>query len=491
MLMARGNGFLILLVTVLFLIGGCASGPLGKKIPVSEKNPVEQLTNLEKDIEAARRNNLNVMAPTRFAKVESFYDKAREGMNKEAQLSDILIHISSARAHLQLAEESAQIARSALGSAIQARELARRAGAESLGEDYQDAEDTFLKLTRAIEDDNLRWAQKNEVKVARAFDLLELRAIKDRALHEARELIARAEKQDAEDLVPVTLSKARRRLEEADSYITQNRYQEEKIAEHSRQSLFEARRLNRVLEQSEKLKTMTPEQSALWMESFLSRAAEGLATSDRRDEDFDVQTASILGVISTWGEEHAALTARLAEKDSETEGLQAKIAELEGRSQEEQGEKERLAAERRFQSLFNEVQSFFAPGEAEVYKQGNNLIVRLKTIQFPVGKEVIMPENYALLSKVQRTIDVFGQPNLVVEGHSDSTGLEATNLELSQRRADAVRQYLVANRTLPTEKIKAIGFGSAKPLASNQTPEGRAINRRIDLVITPQAEGAK
>ncbi|WP_432823740.1 OmpA family protein [Trichloromonas sp.] len=486
MLMARGSGVLVLLVTVLFLAGGCASGPQGKKIPVSEKNPVEQLSNLEKDIEAARRNNLDVMAPTRFAKVTSFYNEAREGMNRESELSVILLKMSSARAHLQLAEESAQIANSALGSAIKARELARQAGAESLGEDYQDAEEDFLKLTRAIEDDNLRWAQKNEVKVARTYDQLELRAIKDRALNEARELIARAEKQNAQRLVPTTWTQARNRLDSADAYITQNRYQKEKIAEHSRQSLFQARRLNRVLEQSEKLKTMTPEQATLWMEGYLVRAAEGLASPDRRDEDFDVQAASILGVISTWQENHEALAAQLEEKGAEVEELQAKIAELEGRSLEDQSEKERLDAERRFQSLFNEVQSYFSPGEAEVYKQGNNLVIRLKTIQFPVGQEVIMPENYALLSKVQQAIGVFAQPDVVVEGHSDSTGLEAANLELSQRRASAVRQYLVANRTLPAEKLKAVGFGSAKPLASNQTPEGRAVNRRIDLVITPR-----
>jgi len=487
MLMARGSVVFVLLVTFLFLFGGCAAGPQGKEIPISEKNPVEQLATLEKDIQAARQNNLNVMAPTRFAKVESFYNEAREGMNRETELSVILLKMSSARAHLQLAEESAQIAGSALGSAIKARELARQAGAESLGEDYRDAEAEFLKLTRAIEDDNLRWAQKNEVKVARAYDQLELRAIKDRALNEARTLIARAEKQNAEKLGPATLAQARNRYATADAYITQNRYQQEKIAEHSRQALFEARRLNRVLEQSEKLKTMTPEQVSLWMESFLSRAAEGLASPDRRDEAFDVQTASILGVIATWQDQHESLAARLEEQTAEIEGLQAKIAELEGRSLEDQGEKERLAAERRFQSLFNEVQSFFAPGEAEVYKQGNNLVIRLKTIQFPVGQEVIMPENYALLSKVQQAIGVFAQPDVVVEGHSDSTGLEATNLELSQRRAEAVRQYLVANRTLPAEKLRAVGFGSARPLASNQTTEGRAVNRRIDLVITPQS----
>jgi OOP family OmpA-OmpF porin len=99
-----------------------------------------------------------------------------------------------------------------------------------------------------------------------------------------------------------------------------------------------------------------------------------------------------------------------------------------------------------------------------------------------------MPNNYSLLSKAQRAIRTFGEPNLVIEGHTDSTGSEEKNQHLSQRRAESVRAYLVANGTLPEEKIIAVGYGSKRPLASNKTAQGRAINRRIDVIIRPQAE---
>jgi outer membrane protein OmpA-like peptidoglycan-associated protein len=486
---ARGIGVLFLLAAAWLWLGGCASGPPLKTIPVTEKNPVEQLTHLENDIVTARSNGLDVMAPTRFAKVEKYFTAARDAMGREAELSDILLKISEARAHLQLAEESAQIATSALGSAIQARELARQAGAASLGDDYLGAERRFLKLTRAIEKDNLRWAQHNEVKVARAFDQLELRAIKEKALGEARTLLAKARRENAESLTPTTWLRARTRMEAAEDYIAQNRYQAETIAEHTRETLFEARRLNRVLEQSIKLKEMTTEEAALWMEGFLGRAAEALGAPDRRDEDFDMQAASILGLIATWQGEYETLAGHLDEQTAEIAGKQAKIAELEGRSQEEQAERDRLAAERRFQALFNEARAFFTPGEAEIYQQGNTLVIRLRSIRFPVGQAVILPDNYVLLGKVQQAIALFGRPGVTIEGHSDSTGRESANLELSQKRADAVRQYLAANRTLPADNLSAVGFGSARPLATNQTAEGRAINRRIDLILTPEATG--
>ena len=66
-----------------------------------------------------------------------------------------------------------------------------------------------------------------------------------------------------------------------------------------------------------------------------------------------------------------------------------------------------------------------------------------------------------------------------------STGSDEVNEHLSQKRAEAVREYLVANRTLPYDRIVAVGYGSTLPLAYNETVEGRAINRRIDVIVKP------
>jgi OOP family OmpA-OmpF porin len=153
---------------------------------------------------------------------------------------------------------------------------------------------------------------------------------------------------------------------------------------------------------------------------------------------------------------------------------------------EELAAKDRLVAEKQFNELYSTILSYFEPSEAEVYKQGNQLVIRLKAMQFPIGKAVVMANNYRLLSKVQRAIRTFGQSEVVIEGHTDSTGSEELNEHLSRKRAEAVREYLVANGTLTYERISAISCGSRQPLASNDTAEGRAINRRIDVLIIPQ-----
>ena len=75
--------------------------------------------------------------------------------------------------------------------------------------------------------------------------------------------------------------------------------------------------------------------------------------------------------------------------------------------------------------------------------------------------------------------------SIVVEGYTDSQGKDAMNQELSQKRAESVRTYLVS-RGIAADRITAQGFGPGKPIADNTSPEGRAINRRVEIVVKPR-----
>jgi outer membrane protein OmpA-like peptidoglycan-associated protein len=161
---------------------------------------------------------------------------------------------------------------------------------------------------------------------------------------------------------------------------------------------------------------------------------------------------------------------------------------MEGTSQSLRHDQEQLAADQRFNALFTQVQGYFTPDEAVVYKQADRLIIRLKGMRFPVGRADITPDNHALLTKVQKAIGAFGKPDVIIEGHTDTTGSVPKNEAISKRRADAVRQFLVDNYTVATDKITAVGFGSAHPVASNETAEGRSQNRRIDVIIQPRVK---
>jgi OOP family OmpA-OmpF porin len=490
MLTSKNVRFIAVFSVAIWFLSGCAASQLQiKPIPTSE-NPIEHINRLDNDIGNARKNQVNVLASTWFAEAETSLNDAKKTLDRGGELSEILEKIASGRAQLRRAEEMAQLSRTTLPDAIKARDLARSAGATNFEEDYAKVEEQFLGLTKAIENNNVRYAQRNRLKVTEAFDQLELRAIKEQTISVARELIDQAKKEKAQRIAPKLFTVAQEKLKEADAFISAHRYEKEKIHEKAGEALFQARRLLQVTSQSEQVRTMQPEQITLWVEGILHKTTSKLSAPDMRDNPFDTQVENILGSITALQEDQQFMVNKVKALSTEIEAMKKQIVSLEGQTREEQAAKERLAAEKRFNQLFGEVQHYFTPDEAEVYKQGNRLIIRLRAIQFPVGQAVIMPNNYALLSKVQRSIRTFGEPDVVIEGHTDSTGSDEVNEHLSQQRAGSVRQYFVANRTLPDEKIVAVGYGSKRPLASNATTEGRAINRRIDVIISPRSQTA-
>ncbi len=477
----KANLVSIFLPAVILMLFACAGQQLEVKPISKSENPQELINQLDNDIALAYKNQLHVLAPSWFVRANSSLNAAKKGLEEGDQLSKILDDIATGRAQLIRAEDIAKVSETTLPNAIKSRNLARDAGATTLGKEYTDAEERFLNLTRAIEDNNLNYAQRNQARVAEGFRDLELRAIKVRTIGEVRRLIQEAQDKDMQKIAPQSFSAAEKKLADADAFITQNPYQKEKMHRLATEALFMARRLHVIAEQSEKFDAMEPEQITLWAEGFHYQASESLGATDMRNQPFDKQRENILATIS-------AQRGDINFMIENTKNLQQRITSLEGKTLEEHQEKERLLADKRFNEKLSSIQHHFKPHEAEVYKKQNQVIIRLKTMRFPVGQSVIMPENYDLLSKVQRAIRTFGEPDVIIGGHTDSTGSEEINEHLSQQRADAVRQYLVANETLPYEKIIAVGYGSMRPIASNATESGRATNRRIDVIITPEAK---
>jgi len=106
----------------------------------------------------------------------------------------------------------------------------------------------------------------------------------------------------------------------------------------------------------------------------------------------------------------------------------------------------------------------------------------MQGIQFETGKAVIKKSSNATLDQIAKVF--IANPDYLVEvqGHTDNTGSDAVNLDLSQRRADAVKDYLV-KAGVPQERLKAVGYGPARPIADNSTKSGRALNRRVEFII--------
>jgi len=123
--------------------------------------------------------------------------------------------------------------------------------------------------------------------------------------------------------------------------------------------------------------------------------------------------------------------------------------------------------------------------EAEV-KRTKTAIVITKKIHFEFDKAVIRPISFRILDAV---VDIMKQnPDIKkvrVEGHTDSKGSDAYNIKLSQRRSNAVRDYLISHG-IEADRLVAVGYGETRPVADNNTAEGRARNRRVEFTILEQ-----
>ena len=103
-------------------------------------------------------------------------------------------------------------------------------------------------------------------------------------------------------------------------------------------------------------------------------------------------------------------------------------------------------------------------------------------IQFAPGVAVLTPDSAEALKMIAEALQADPSMRLQIEGHTDASGNAARNVELSRRRAEAVKAVLVSRFKIPAERLTTSGVGAARPLDTNDTPSGRAANRRVEFV---------
>ncbi len=120
-----------------------------------------------------------------------------------------------------------------------------------------------------------------------------------------------------------------------------------------------------------------------------------------------------------------------------------------------------------------------------VTRAGDDIILNMPSnITFASGQATIKPRFYEVLNSVGLVLEEFDRTIVNVEGHTDSDGTAAYNLDLSDRRADSVANYLSAQRVDP-RRLQVTGFGESRPIASNRSGSGKAQNRRVEIRLVP------
>jgi len=234
----------------------------------------------------------------------------------------------------------------------------------------------------------------------------------------------------------------------------------------------------------------------------LEEAKQALAEADKAfSEGEDEERIRDLSYIAGRKSEIAQSRGKRAELDKEREATGAEGAKLqeqvlESKSKALRKTKEELDREQR-EAAATKAQLVAVQGKlamalksldelAQVKEEARGVVITLSgSVLFATGKHQLLDIAKDRLNEVAKAIKDQGFKAIVVEGYTDSRGSETANEQLSLKRAEEVRLHLVS-QGIPSNKITAVGRGEASPVADNNTAEGRANNRRVEIIITPE-----
>ncbi len=415
-------------------------------------------------------------------------DQAKNDFAKNGNPERVRKTLEKAREAFRTAWQNAESAKLTLRAGIESRLAAQNAEAARLAAgDWLAAEKTFNAATRSLENGNLNKAQKRHDEANAQYRIAEINAIRVSVLAEAWRLIAEIEQQDLERFAPLTINQAKQYAGRANTLILQNRYALDEPLSLAERATYEARHALRIATIARRI-----EDEELSVESLIldwESSLKDVAHAANIEPDFSVGKNKTSADIILLLDQIPGLRSDLKDRDALIMGLEDEIRELDmelgGASADRSKLIRRLEQQARVREQFLQIENMFASDEAIVFRDGDNLIVRLVGLSFASGSAELEADAETLLTKVKSAIDVFPQSGLIVEGHTDAKGNAEKNLALSEQRALAVKSYITDVMRIPPFRIKATGYGDTRPIANNRTADGRARNRRIDLIIEP------
>jgi OOP family OmpA-OmpF porin len=429
-------------------------------------NATSEIEKLEGDMATAMRAQVNVLSPDHYANARKKLDQAKKENQDRKSNSDVLEDLGYAKANLDAANEVAPRVEAALPEVVKARSDALTAEAVRLrNADLIDADSDLKKVTSDFEKKNPEVSLKKRGELQKAYLDVELASIKINYLDQSKALIEAAKKMGAKKYGATTLASAEAKYQAAERTIETDRHNSSAISQAANVANLEAKRAIEITRMAKGVKDESPEEAAIAMEAKRNEAARNALEADKNATQLNAARDTIRDKNATISDKNEMIS----DKNSENS---------------------KLAADQRFNQAFTTAQNSFTSEEAEVYRQGDKLVVRLKQMQFPTGRSELPGSSMSVLSKVKDVIASMGAESVVVEGHTDAVGSKAKNQVLSQKRADAVAQYFVSENALPSDQITAKGYGDTKPLGSNKSKDGRAQNRRVDVIISAEKPGS-
>lgn len=447
---------------------GCASG--SKPEPGQEVDPKPIVTEAVELMKQAREQQSELLSYKEYSRAAENLKKAQQGLAGGYESAYTLDKATKARNSLQQALELTRARTPNAKRILQARRSALNTGLRSserlvatlvdVDDDLRDETDNFAK---PLEPKEFSEFQKK-------YFALEIKAVQFRELDAVKNSIRKAARAGADDLASGTLRKAQLDVSEADNLIAQSPRDPSVHKASVDDALASSVLLTDVMEVILDARG-TPENVALRIvhqNRELAKLSENVGNLEQNLKSTETSLMQSKDALKT--------------QDAELKSTRSNLLETESALMMQKEALEQTSIQVRFQKAMDEAVRQFSEDDAEVYQQGSKLIFRLKRINFASGASTLPAKSRPLLAKINDIIKSIDAETVDVLGHTDSVGPDDLNSKLSNDRAISVARYL--SSLGGGYQLRYRGYGESRPIASNETVAGRAINRRVDLEVT-------
>lgn len=436
----------IVAITATSLIFGCSTPEKADLSSTDPKDALNEVSSIKSELESSQAD---LMAHKMYKKGTEDFNEAKEGLSNNKDHESILNKLSQAKAHFLNAKMKSSKLTDVPDTVLEMRMKAIDAGLK----DSTKLTKELYKIDRSLRSNTDNFTEELDVDnvsmYQKKYAKLEVEAVQYAKLNAFDDVIKTAKKNDIDDLAPKTYKKARLDYKTAENKIAQN---PRNASEYS-DSVETANKSAKLL--SDVMNKLTGSAKGSSEETVLQ-----LVMQERKLGKLSSKLENVEGELNKRNQSLGEVESELKSQKSKTLSAEQQI---------------------RFQKAMDKVRKDFKSDEAEVYQQGDKLILRLKKLNFASGSSTIPTNSIDLLSKVGEIVKGVKAENVIVQGHTDSRGDAAYNQKLSMDRAQSVAKFMDSKSI--KANIEANGYGESKPLANNEEAEGRALNRRVDIVV--------
>ena len=401
----------------------------------SGDDPAKAIVEVTQMMDAEQQEQIDVLAYDQYTKGSAYLQDAKRVNNQGNLPETVLKYAAIAKAQFEDARATAKTREPLASRILVARQSALSAGVRNSDKLVKSLSEIDDDLRRVTKDFSRPLSPEDFSDFQKRYLELEVKAVQLRKLNGVKQAIAQAKSQGADDLAPETFQTASLDYEAAMNMIAQS-----------------------------------PRSPALYQQSVDDALSSATLLTD------------VMSVIMGAKGTPETIALQIVTQQRELGQAQETLQEKEGALRKQEEQLARASTQVRFQQAMDEARKEIPPEDALVYQQGNDLVFRLKRMNFPSGTAEIPTMSKLLLAKVADIIKKLDAEKVVVQGHTDSVGSDSLNQKLSTERAKAVATYLASFKGGYT--IQYVGYGEAYPIASNETAAGRATNRRVDLVVS-------